>query len=50
MNNAQITDTSIPAAVGLYGRLDVAFNNAATSMPPAPMDQVPEPDFDHAMP
>ncbi|MFI2026429.1 SDR family NAD(P)-dependent oxidoreductase [Streptomyces buecherae] len=30
-----------------YGRLDVAFNNAATIVPPAPMDQVAEADFDH---
>ncbi|MFD8076804.1 SDR family NAD(P)-dependent oxidoreductase [Streptomyces sp. NPDC059718] len=38
---------AVDRAVDLYGRLDVAFNNAATSVPPAPMDQVPEVDFDH---
>jgi NAD(P)-dependent dehydrogenase (short-subunit alcohol dehydrogenase family) len=42
---------SVRAAVGrvvdLYGRLDVAFNNGAAFTPPAPMDQVPEADFDH---
>ncbi|MFD5000031.1 SDR family NAD(P)-dependent oxidoreductase [Streptomyces buecherae] len=30
-----------------YGRLDVAFNNAATIVPPAPMDRVAEADLDH---
>ncbi|MET9532391.1 glucose 1-dehydrogenase [Streptomyces sp. NPDC006649] len=38
---------AVDRAVGLYGQLDIAFNNAATSMPPAPMDHVPETDFDH---
>jgi len=42
---------SVRAAVGravdLYGRLDVAFNNGATILPPGPMDQIPEADFDH---
>ncbi|MEU1618326.1 glucose 1-dehydrogenase [Streptomyces sp. NPDC005722] len=37
---------AVDGAVDRYGRLDVAFNNAATSVPPAPMDQVPETDFD----
>ncbi len=31
----------------LYGQLDVTFNNAAISVPPAPVDQVPERDLDH---
>ena len=35
------------ASVELYGRLDVAFNNGATVVPPGPMDQVSEADFDH---
>lgn len=43
--------SSIRAAVGrtveLHGRLDVAFNNGATNVPPGPMDQVTEADFDH---
>ncbi|SDH98553.1 NAD(P)-dependent dehydrogenase, short-chain alcohol dehydrogenase family [Sinosporangium album] len=43
--------TSVRAAVDrtvdLYGRLDVAFNNAAANVPPGPMDQVRETDFDH---
>ncbi|MEE4424449.1 SDR family NAD(P)-dependent oxidoreductase [Streptomyces bugieae] len=34
--------------VELHGRLDAAFNNAATSVPPGPMDQAREVDFDHA--
>jgi NAD(P)-dependent dehydrogenase (short-subunit alcohol dehydrogenase family) len=43
--------TSVRAAVertvDLYGRLDVAFNNGAMSLPPGPLDQVTEADFDH---
>ncbi|MFI2609929.1 SDR family NAD(P)-dependent oxidoreductase [Kitasatospora sp. NPDC018619] len=38
---------AVDRAVDLYGRLDVAFNNAATSMPPAPVDHVSEADLDH---
>ncbi|WP_037912363.1 SDR family NAD(P)-dependent oxidoreductase [Actinacidiphila yeochonensis] len=38
---------AVDRAVELYGRLDLAFNNAGTSIPPAPLDQVPETDFDH---
>ncbi|MFJ6699553.1 SDR family NAD(P)-dependent oxidoreductase [Streptomyces sp. NPDC091272] len=38
---------AVDRAVELYGRLDVAFNNAATGIPPGPMDQVTEADFDH---
>ena len=42
---------SVRAAVGravdVYGRLDVAFNNGATFVPPGPMDQVGEADFDY---
>jgi NAD(P)-dependent dehydrogenase (short-subunit alcohol dehydrogenase family) len=34
-------------AVDLYGRLDVAVNNGATFVPPGPMDQVQEADFDY---
>ncbi|MEV0824981.1 SDR family NAD(P)-dependent oxidoreductase [Nonomuraea rubra] len=37
---------AVERAVDLYGRLDVAFNNGATAVPPAPMDQMPEADFD----
>ncbi|MEV6850421.1 glucose 1-dehydrogenase [Actinoplanes sp. NPDC051411] len=41
---------SVRAAVGraveLYGRLDVAFNNAATISPPGPVDRVTLDDFD----
>jgi NAD(P)-dependent dehydrogenase (short-subunit alcohol dehydrogenase family) len=33
--------------VDVFGRLDVAFNNGATLVPPGPMDQVLESDFDH---
>jgi NAD(P)-dependent dehydrogenase (short-subunit alcohol dehydrogenase family) len=38
---------AVDRAVDLYGRLDVAFNNGATIVPPGPMDQVLEADFDH---
>jgi NAD(P)-dependent dehydrogenase (short-subunit alcohol dehydrogenase family) len=38
---------AVDRAVDLYGRLDVAFNNGATIVPPGPMDQVQEADFDH---
>ncbi|TVT47894.1 glucose 1-dehydrogenase [Amycolatopsis rhizosphaerae] len=37
---------AVDSAVDRYGRLDIAFNNGATSVPPGPMDQVPEADFD----
>jgi NAD(P)-dependent dehydrogenase (short-subunit alcohol dehydrogenase family) len=37
---------AVERAVDLYGRLDVAFNNGATAVPPAPMDRMPESDFD----
>ncbi|WP_316762085.1 SDR family NAD(P)-dependent oxidoreductase [Streptomyces herbicida] len=38
---------AVDRAVDLYGRLDIAFNNGATIVPPGPMDQVSEADFDH---
>ncbi|PRX98977.1 SDR family NAD(P)-dependent oxidoreductase [Allonocardiopsis opalescens] len=38
---------AVDRAVERYGRLDAAFNNGATAVPPGPMDQVPEADFDH---
>jgi NAD(P)-dependent dehydrogenase (short-subunit alcohol dehydrogenase family) len=38
---------AVDRAVDLYGRLDVAFNNGATFVPPGPMDLVEEADFDH---
>ncbi|CAM5593177.1 Glucose 1-dehydrogenase OS=Streptomyces alboniger OX=132473 GN=CP975_08700 PE=3 SV=1 [Streptomyces alboniger] len=38
---------AVDRTVELYGRLDVAFNNAATIQPSGPMDQLPESDFDH---
>ncbi|WP_411149838.1 SDR family NAD(P)-dependent oxidoreductase [Streptomyces sp. A30] len=37
---------AVDRTVELYGRLDVAFNNAATSQRPGPMDQLPESEFD----
>jgi NAD(P)-dependent dehydrogenase (short-subunit alcohol dehydrogenase family) len=38
---------AIDHTVATYGRLDIAFNNAATNTPPGPLDQVTETDFDH---
>ncbi|GAB2704587.1 SDR family NAD(P)-dependent oxidoreductase [Kitasatospora kifunensis] len=38
---------AVDRAVDLYGRLDVAFNNGATMVPPGPMDEVREADFDY---
>ena len=37
----------VDRAVEKWGRLDVAFNNGATIMPPGPMDRVTEADFDN---
>ncbi|MFC5827527.1 SDR family NAD(P)-dependent oxidoreductase [Nonomuraea insulae] len=38
---------AVDHTVEVYGRLDVAFNNGATIVPPGPMDQALEADFDH---
>jgi NAD(P)-dependent dehydrogenase (short-subunit alcohol dehydrogenase family) len=38
---------AVDQAVATHGRLDIAFNNAATITPPGPLDQVAETDFDH---
>lgn len=38
---------AVDRAVELYGRLDVAYNNAATGQPPGPLDELSEADFDH---
>ncbi|MEU6732385.1 glucose 1-dehydrogenase [Streptomyces physcomitrii] len=37
---------AVDHAVDRYGRLDLAFNNAATLQRPGPMDQLPEAEFD----
>ena len=37
---------AVDRAVERYGRLDVAFNNGATNVPPGPLDAVSEADFD----
>lgn len=37
---------AVDRAVDLWGRLDVAFNNGATIVPPGPLDEVTEADFD----
>ncbi|MDT0319401.1 SDR family NAD(P)-dependent oxidoreductase [Streptomyces millisiae] len=38
---------AVDRVVELHGRLDVAFNNAAAGVPPGPLDQAREADFDH---
>ncbi|MFG3258242.1 SDR family NAD(P)-dependent oxidoreductase [Streptomyces sp. NPDC048172] len=38
---------AVERTVELYGRLDVAFNNGATNIPPGPLDGVREDDLDH---
>ncbi|MFF1417497.1 SDR family NAD(P)-dependent oxidoreductase [Streptomyces sp. NPDC058280] len=37
---------AVDTVLSLHGRLDIAFNNAAVSVPPAPLADVPEADFD----
>jgi NAD(P)-dependent dehydrogenase (short-subunit alcohol dehydrogenase family) len=36
-------------AVGAYGRLDAAFNNAGVALPPTPLADVAVDDFDHVL-
>jgi NAD(P)-dependent dehydrogenase (short-subunit alcohol dehydrogenase family) len=38
---------AVDRATSRYGRLDLAFNNGATAVPPGPMDRLPETDLDH---
>ncbi|SHI43656.1 NAD(P)-dependent dehydrogenase, short-chain alcohol dehydrogenase family [Nocardiopsis flavescens] len=38
---------AVERTVQVYGRLDGAFNNGATIVPPGPADLVPEADLDH---
>jgi NAD(P)-dependent dehydrogenase (short-subunit alcohol dehydrogenase family) len=38
---------AVDRVVGLYGRLDVAFNNGAAIQPPGPMDRLGETAFDY---
>ncbi|WP_089246532.1 SDR family NAD(P)-dependent oxidoreductase [Asanoa hainanensis] len=38
---------AVAQVVDLHGRLDVAFNNGATFVPPGPMDELSEERFDH---
>ncbi|WP_414939041.1 SDR family NAD(P)-dependent oxidoreductase [Amycolatopsis sp. cmx-11-51] len=47
LGDAASVRAAVDRAVELHGRLDVAFNNGATNVPPGPMDQVTEADFDH---
>ncbi|MEH0418142.1 SDR family NAD(P)-dependent oxidoreductase [Streptomyces sp. B21-083] len=45
--DADSVRAAVDRTVNRYGRLDIAFNNAATTIPPGPLDQVREADFDH---
>lgn len=47
LGDAASVRAAVDRVVELHGRLDVAFNNGATIVPPGPMDQVTEADFDH---
>lgn len=38
---------AVERTVELWGRLDIAFNNGATIVPPGPLDKVSEADLDH---
>lgn len=38
---------AVDHAIDRWGRLDVAFNNGAATVPPAPLDEMSEADFDH---
>ena len=44
--DADSVRAAVDRTVDRYGRLDVAFNNGATILPPGPMDQVKPADFD----
>ncbi|MGW2227236.1 SDR family NAD(P)-dependent oxidoreductase [Streptomyces formicae] len=47
LSDAASVRAAVDRCVELYGRLDVAFNNGATSQDPGPMDELSEADFDH---
>ncbi len=47
LSDAASVRAAVDHCVELYGRLDVAFNNGATSQEPGPMDELSEADFDH---
>ncbi|MET7451419.1 glucose 1-dehydrogenase [Streptomyces sp. NPDC005574] len=44
--DADSVRAAVDRTVSRYGRLDIAFNNGATGIPPGPMDQVREADLD----
>ncbi|ANN17744.1 short-chain dehydrogenase [Amycolatopsis orientalis] len=46
LGDAASVRAAVGRAVDLHGRLDVAFNNGATNVPPGPLDRVTEADFD----
>lgn len=45
--DADSVRNAVARAVELYGRLDGAFNNGGTGVPPGPLDRTTEADFDH---
>lgn len=46
ISDAASVRAAVGRAVGAFGRLDVAFNNAAMAIPPGPLDTVDEKTFD----
>lgn len=44
--DAGSVQAAVDVAVSTWGRLDVAFNNAATIVPPGPLDRATDDDFD----
>ena len=47
LSDAASVQAAVDRVIELHGRLDIAFNNGATIIPPGPMDLVREKDFDH---
>jgi NAD(P)-dependent dehydrogenase (short-subunit alcohol dehydrogenase family) len=47
LSDSASVQAAVDRVIELHGRLDIAFNNGATIIPPGPMDLVRETDFDH---
>jgi NAD(P)-dependent dehydrogenase (short-subunit alcohol dehydrogenase family) len=48
LGEANSIQDAVDRTINVFGRLDVAFNNGGTLVPPAPLDSVAESDFDYA--
>lgn len=46
LGDANTIQAAVDRAVERWGRLDIAFNNGAATVPPGPMDRMSEEDFD----